>query len=400
MKAAAAPALAPPMAASVHAGTAPAAARPSLADRMLAWRDGMLASPRFQRWAASFPLTRPVALRRSRRLFDLCAGFVYSQALLACHRLGLLDALAEGPCTPEALAERLGLEADALDRLLGAALALELAERRPGGRIGLGPLGAPLVGNGAVAAMLEHNALLYDDLRDPVALLRGRADTRLARFWPYAAEAGGPAAAPAEADAGGAAAYSALMAASQPLVAAEVLDAYDVSRHRRLLDVGGGEGAFLEAAAARAPELRLALFELPAVAERARDTLRAVGLAARAEVHAGDFRRDPLPGGADLATLVRVLHDHPDDVVLAVLRAVHRALEPGGTLLVAEPMAGVRGAETVGAAYFAFYLLAMGSGRARTPDEYRGLLRAAGFREARAVRPRLPVQTALVVARK
>jgi hypothetical protein len=36
----------------------------------------------------------------------------------------------------------------------------------------------------------------------------------------------------------------------------------------------------------------------------------------------------------------------------------------------------------------------------RTPDEYRGLLLAAGFREARAVRPRLPVQTALVVARK
>ncbi len=400
MKAVAAPALPPPMVPSVHVEMAPSAVRPSLADRILAWRDGLLASPRFQRWAASFPLTRPVALRRSRRLFDLCAGFVYSQALLACHRLGLLDALAEGPCTPEALAERLGLEADVLDRLLGAALALELAERRPGGRIGLGPLGAPLVGNGAVAAMLEHNALLYDDLRDPVALLRGRADTRLARFWPYAAETAAPAPVDTSADAGGAAAYSALMAASQPLVAAEVLDAYDVSRHRRLLDVGGGEGAFLEAAAARAPELRLALFELPAVAERARDTLRAVGLAGRAEVHAGDFRHDPLPGGADLATLVRVLHDHPDDVVLAVLRAVHRALEPGGTLLVAEPMAGVRGAVTVGAAYFAFYLLAMGSGRARTPDEYRGLLLAAGFREARAVRPRLPVQTALVVARK
>ncbi|HEX8273265.1 MAG TPA: methyltransferase [Longimicrobiaceae bacterium] len=392
---AAAPALAPPAVPAVQLRTAPPAARPSLADRILAWRDGLLSSPRFQRWAAAFPPTRPVALRRSRRVFDLCAGFVYSQALLACHRLGLLDALAEGPWTPAALAERLGLEADALDRLLGAALALELAERRPGGRIGLGPLGAPLVGNGAVAAMLEHNALLYDDLRDPVALLRGRADTRLARFWPYAGAAGA-----APADAGSAAAYSALMAASQPLVAAEVLDAYDVSRHRRLLDVGGGEGAFLKAAAARAPGLRLALFELPAVAERARGSLRAVGLAGRAEVHAGDFRRDPLPGGADLATLVRVLHDHPDDIVLAVLRAVHRALEPGGTLLVAEPMAGVRGAETVGAAYFAFYLLAMGSGRARTPDEYCGFLRAAGFREARAVRPRLPVQTALVVARR
>lgn len=372
------------------------AARPPFADRALAWRDALVANPRFQQWAASFPLTRWIALRRSRRLFDLCAGFVYTQTLLAGSRLGLFDALAAGPATREVLRDRLGLDDDGIDRLLGAARALELVEPRPGGRVGLGPLGAPLVGNAALTAMLEHNALLYDDMRDPVALLRGTGGTRLARYWGYGDAAGGS----ASTEDGGAAAYSTLMTASQPLVAAEVLDAYDLAGHRRMLDVGGGEGAFLEAAAARVPHLELALFDLPAVAARARTRLRAGGIAPRVTVHAGDFLRDPLPAGADLATLVRVLHDHPDDVARHLLGAVHDALEPGGTVVVAEPMSGVPGAETVGDAYFAFYLRAMGRGRTRTPAEYERMLHGAGFRRVRVLPPRLPVQASVIVARK
>ena len=363
--------------------------RLSLLDRVLAWRDALFASPRFQRWAAAFPLTRFIALRRSRRLFDLCAGFVYSQTLLAAHRTGLFTVLADGPVERDALPGRLGLSADAAERLIGSSLSLGLVERRSGGRVGLGPLGAPMVGNAALEALLEHNALLYDDLRDPVALLRDGGD-RLARYWAYGADAPAPEVA----------AYSALMSASQPLVAAELLDAYDLRRHRRLLDVGGGEGTFLRAAGERAPGLHLSLFDLPPVAARASRTLRLAGLGARAEVHAGDFLRDELPPGADVVTLVRVLHDHPDDDVRALLARVHRALEPGGTLVIAEPMAGVAGAEAVGDAYFAFYLRAMGSGRCRTPEEYRQLLRDAGFRTVRAPRARLPVQASIVVARR
>ena len=57
------------------------------------------------------------------------------------------------------------------------------------------------------------------------------------------------------------------MTASQPLVADEILDAYPLSRHRCLLDVGGGEGAFVTRAAERTPALRCILFDLPAVAD-------------------------------------------------------------------------------------------------------------------------------------
>ncbi|QJE74951.1 methyltransferase [Aerophototrophica crusticola] len=349
------------------------------------------------RFATAFPLTRPVARRRAGALFDLCAGFVYSQVLLAFVRLRAAEVLAEGPRTVAELAPRLGLPADGAARLLRAAAALDLAAERGGGRYGLGPLGAPLLGNPGIAAMVEHHVLLYADLADPVALLRQRrTDTGLAGYWAYAG-----AERPAEALAGDVDPYTALMAATQPLVAAEVLDAWPVHKHRRLLDVGGGDGSFLRATGQRAPGLELVLFDLPAVAARAQERFESEGLGGRARAEGGDFHTDALPGGADLVTLVRVLHDHDDGDVLALLKAVRRAIHPTGTLLVAEPMAGSRGrgARAMGDAYFGFYLLAMGRGRPRTPAELSTLLVAAGFQPPRPVRTRTPLLASLLAAR-
>jgi demethylspheroidene O-methyltransferase len=193
--------------------------------------------------------------------------------------------------------------------------------------------------------------------------------------------------------------YSTLMSASQPLVADEVLDAYSMRGHECLLDVAGGEGTFLRAVARRAPGLRLMLFELPQVAERARHSLQASGLGSRVAVHGGSFFRDALPKGADIATLVRVVHDHDDANALAILRAVRAALPVDGTLLLAEPMSGTPGAEAMGDAYFGFYLLAMGRGRPRTVQELTQMLHAAGFETVRRVPTRMPLQTQLLVAR-
>ena len=97
---------------------------------------------------------------------------------------------------------------------------------------------------------------------------------------------------------------------------------------------------------------------------------------------------------------MRVIHDHDDAAALAILTRVHAALPPGGTLLLAEPMAGTPGAEPVGDAYFGFYLLAMGSGRPRTPAEFSRLLAQAGFRHSRLVRTRMPLLTRLIIATK
>jgi demethylspheroidene O-methyltransferase len=97
-------------------------------------------------------------------------------------------------------------------------------------------------------------------------------------------------------------------------------------------------------------------------------------------------------------SLIRVVHDHDDDSVMTLLRAVRAALAPGGTLLLAEPMSGGATAP-IADAYFGFYLLAMGSGRARSPETLAALLQRAGFASCRLVRTAAPMLTRLIVAR-
>jgi demethylspheroidene O-methyltransferase len=371
------------------------AARLSLRDRLLGVRDSILANPRFQRFAGTFAPTRPIARRRASALFDLCAGFVYSQILLACVRLRLFEQLASGPLTSQELATRLKFPDEPMRLLLDAAASLKLVQPRSSGRFGLGPLGAALLGNPGVIAMITHHAMLYDDLADPVALLRdGGGKGRLASYWPYAA-----AAAPAGLTRESVGPYTALMSQSQPMIANQVLAAYSFRDHRCLLDVGGGDGAFLSAVAAKNPELRCVLFDLPAVADHASDRFRRENLASRAVAIGGSFLTDKMPEGADIISLVRIVHDHDDDRVKTLLRAVRAALPIGGTLLIAEPLAGINGAEPIADAYFAFYLLAMGSGRPRTFAKLRSMLFEAGFGDIALKPAGMPMLTSVVTAK-
>ncbi len=362
--------------------------------RWIAWRNSWLSNPAFQRWAADFPLTRGVARRRSAALFDLVSGFVYSQTLAAALRVGLLDRLAEGAGSIDSLASAIDLSPDAAERLLGACAALGLSERAGDGQWALGAQGAALRGASGLSDMIRHQALLYSDLSRPEALLRSEGPgAALAGYWPYASGLSGGAEGPAAV-----APYSRLMAATQPAVAADILDAYDIGRHKRLLDVGGGDGAFLAAAAIRAPALRLDLLDLPGVTDLARRRFGESGLLDRIEIHTGDFLTGSLPRGADLITLIRILHDHDDAGVDRLLREAREALAPGGALLIAEPMSEAPRRDRVSDVYFAFYLLAMGRGRARTPADLIARLKAAGFSHARRIRTRSPHLLRAIVA--
>ena len=195
------------------------------------WRNQWVMSPRFQRWAAAFPLTRSIARLEAREMFDVVAGFVYSQVVLACLRLGLLERLRAGAVSESELQVQIDLPPAALRTLLRAAAALELLELRdPGVAVnrehedpsrswGLGLRGAALLGNPGVLAMIEHHAVLYADLVDPLAMLAApRGSTGLAQYWPYAAvEAPGAVASDSTR------AYTRLMSASQQLVAGEMV---------------------------------------------------------------------------------------------------------------------------------------------------------------------------------
>lgn len=352
------------------------------------------ASRRFRSWAARFFLTRPIARRRAKQVFDLCAGFVYSQILYACVRLRLFEILRAAPLTAGVVAQRLSLAEDAAARLLDGAVSLRLLTKRRD-CYALGPLGAAMIDNLPVTSMIEHHALLYADLADPVALLKAPpGHAQMAEYWPYAKVESAERLSRDQVSS-----YSALMTSSQPLVTEEVLRVYPLKKHKRLLDVGGGEGGFLCAVANEYPDLQLDLFDIRPVAELAEKHIAAEGLGARISVHAGNFLRDTLPPGADIISLVRVLHDHNDDSVRIILRAIHAALPQDGVLLIAEPMSGDAGIDAMADAYFGFYLLAMGSGKARSARRISELLRECGFEEARVFRTNLPIQTQVLVSR-
>lgn len=350
----------------------------------IALRNRVIGSQRFQRLAARSPLLRPVARRRSAMLFDLVAGFVYSQVLQAVVEAGLLEQLGEDPASTAKLAQTCQLGLPAMERLLRAAAALGLVEAL--GETGwmLGEQGAALRANAGAQAMIRHHRLLYADLAEPLALLRDdRAEpTALSSFWAYGTQG---------VDAGE---YSALMAQSQEMVADQVLASGVLDRCEALLDVGGGRAVFASKVRESYPGLRLGVFDLPEVVAQIGTDAAGQALAR----HPGDFFKDSIPAGYHWISLVRILHDHDDDRALALLRAIRAALPPEGHLLVAEPMAGARGGERMGDAYFGLYLWAMRSGRPRRPDEIGALLRQAGFSGWRSVPTGLPVITSLIVA--
>jgi demethylspheroidene O-methyltransferase len=356
----------------------------SISERGIMFRNRLIASPRFRRWLARFPLTRSFVRRRANAMFDINVGFVYTQIALAMVDTRMFDALAAGPLSVADAARHGDLPEAGADRLLKAAASLDLAEQLRDGRYVLGERGAALHADPGIAAMIDHHRHLYLDLADPVALLRrGGGGGALARYWAYA-RSDNPAASSGES----VGTYSTLMATSQAMVAEQVTAAYDFSRHKRLLDVGGGEGVFVRAVRAATPRLEVSLFDLPAVAARAGDV----------PTHGGNFFEDALPKGFDLISLVRILHDHDDEPAMKLLRNIFAALPPGGQLMIAEPMAETRGSRAMGDGYFGLYLWAMGSGRPRMADEIKAMLRSAGFARMCEITTDLPLITRIILA--
>ena len=160
-----------------------------------------------------------------------------------------------------------------------------------------------------------------------------------------------------------------------------VVAAFDLSRFRRLVDLGGGTGHLAEAARERYPHLQTAVFDLPRVAEMFPGTI------------AGDFFIDPLPP-ADLYSLGRILHDWSPEKIDKLLVKIHAALPPGGGLLIAEKLLAPN---YVSGHMQSLNMLIVTEGRERSAPEYETLLRAAGFSEVQSHRTSAPVDAILAM---
>ncbi|MEM6761658.1 MAG: methyltransferase, partial [Pseudomonadota bacterium] len=157
---------------------------------------------------------------------------------------------------------------------------------------------------------------------------------------------------------------------------------------RRLVDLGGGAGAFAIEALKCHEKLTVTVADRSDVVPLADRAFVSSGLDGRATTLPVDFFTDSLAFDADTISLVRILHDHDDGPVAQLLQNIAKE-SPGARLAVIEPMADHRRPTGVDA-YFPWYFMAMGQGRLRTKEALTALLREAGYRRIAPLKSRNP----------
>jgi ubiquinone/menaquinone biosynthesis C-methylase UbiE len=154
-----------------------------------------------------------------------------------------------------------------------------------------------------------------------------------------------------------------------------------------LIDVGGGSGTWTIAWMAVNPDARATLFDLPAVIPLAKERLGDAGLLDRVDLVPGDFYTDPLPAGADLAWVSAIVHQNSREQNRALFTKIHRALAPGGRILIRDVVMDETRTRPLAGAFFAVNMLsATRAGGTFTFAELAEDLAAAGFGEARQLR--------------
>ena len=184
------------------------------------------------------------------------------------------------------------------------------------------------------------------------------------------------------------AAYNNWMAKQSELQNGAVLASYDFSAHRKVVDVGGGQGATLAAILQANPHVAGVLFDLPQVVSKV--TLPEF-IAQRSEIVGGDML-ESLPAGGDVYIFKRVLMDWSDDVAARALGNCRDAMVEHGKVLVVEPIVPEGNERNVSKVLDLTMLVMQGGGRMRTEDEHRALFDAAGLEVTRIIPTSSPLR--------
>src|SRR5215204_2907383 len=318
-------------------------------------------------------------------MMGLITGYWLSQAVGVVAQLGVADQLTTGARSSNDLARAVGADPQALYRVLRLLASIGVFTEVGPDRFGLTPLGETLtsdapgsVRNFAITETAPGHWLPWGRLVASVRSGRPMARDALGMelFDWYAQN-------PEEAGF-----FNAAMGNLSALAAGELVRVYDFSGVRTVADIGGAHGVLLAAILRANPSARGILFDLPHVIATAEDAIAAEGLSERCELVSGDFF-EAVPEGADLHLLKQIVHDWDDEGATRLLRSCHRALAPGGKLLLVEMVIPPDNQPSPAQAMDLNMMVVLG-GRERTEEEYRHLLQATGFRLERVIPTRSP----------
>jgi acetylserotonin N-methyltransferase len=327
-------------------------------------------------------------------ILDLLQAFRCSKAMFAAVSLGVFDALADGPKRLQTLAADLKANPDSLERLLDACVGLQLLDRNE-----LGYKNSPAASTylcktsprrltGYINYSNDVMWKLWNHLEDAVREGTHRWKQTFGWDGPIFANFFRTEEAKRE--------FLMAMHGYGLISSPQVVAAFDLSRYRCLVDLGGATGHLAIAACQRYPNLRAIVFDLPESVPLAQEIVGASPAADRIQVMAGDFFMDPLPDG-DLYALGRILHDWTEEKILKLLNRIHQRLPSGGAVLIAEKQLeedrrGPRWAHMQN-----LNMLTCTEGKERTLSEYEMLLKRARFAEVLGCRTSSPLDAVLAV---
>jgi acetylserotonin N-methyltransferase len=310
-------------------------------------------------------------------VIELIEAFRRSKVMFAAVSLGVFDALEHKPAEVTALAEELQVKAEPLERLLDACVGLKLLRRR-GAAYENEPVASTYLRRSSKQTLTGY--ILYSN--DVLFRLWTHAEDAVREGTPRWKQEFGVDGSifdhffrTEEAKETFVRGMHGLGILSSP----KVVEGFDLSRFRRMVDLGGATGHLAIAACERNPDLRAVVFDLPEVIEVARAYARSSMASQRIEMMAGDFFSDELPE-ADFFALGRILHDWPEDRIRRLLAKIYRRLPGGGGILLAEKLLYEDKSGPVSAHLQSLNMLMCTEGKERTLPEYRRLLEEAGFR--------------------
>ncbi len=318
----------------------------------------------------------PLANPNAGPILELILAFRRSKTMFTAVQFGIFDRLANRPARAQELAKDLGVNASALARLLDGCVSLGLlthtdaAYRNTPVADRFLVRNSPSTLNGYIRYSNESLYKLWDHLEDAVregghrwTQVFGSREALFDHYFRSDESAGN---------------FLGGMHGFGQLSSASAVRAFDLSRFKHLVDLGGATGHLVIAACEAYPELRGTVLDLPAVEKFARSHIARSSAADRIDFISSDFFTNDLPA-ADLYNLGRILHDWSEDKIVPLLRKVCSALPAGGALLIEETLLNADRSGPTPSFMQDLNMLVCTDGRERTFSEYRELLVTAGF---------------------
>jgi (2Fe-2S) ferredoxin/predicted O-methyltransferase YrrM len=314
-------------------------------------------------------------------LNEMIRGFMSSRAVLTALELDVFTAIGGGATAGE-VAEKIHADLRATEMLLNALVSLKLLEKRNGAFFQT-PLSARFFSADSrdnARPALMHTAHLWhrwSTLTECLRAGRSVAQRHIDDNWVTA--------------------FIAAMDRNAKDRAAAVVKAVAAGGIRRMLDLGGGSGAYSIAFASAIPELRCEILDQPDVVGLAQEYIRKAALTNRITTRMGDMLRDPLGKDYDLILVSAICHMFSPEENQRLFHRIHDALAPRGQVVVQDfILEPSKTAPRVAALFSLNMLVGTQAGSSYSEPEYTEWLQSAGFSDVRRVR--LPKRTGLIIA--